>query len=1107
MADVDPLSTQRDLVPDIPAELRRAGFDDVEEIGHGGFGVVYRCAQPTLDRAVAVKVLSTDLDPDNLDRFLREQRAMGRLSGHPHIMNILQVGVLASGRPFIVMPYHAKDSLEVLIRRHGPLDWCETLSIGVKLAGALEAAHQAGTLHRDVKPGNIVLTDFGEPQLTDFGIARIAGGFETATGVITGSPAFTAPEVLEGASPTPASDVYSLGATLFCAVTGHAAFERRTGEQVVAQFLRITSQPIPDLRAQGLPTDMAAIIERAMARDPADRPPTAAEFGEELRAVQRSNGVTVDEMPRPVALGVERRKSPVADPVHRDSGGTPTPPTPATKYRPPVTTRSLVARSRLTDVLRAGGGRRLILIHAPSGFGKSTLAAQWRDELTSEGVAVAWLTVDDDDNNEVWFLAHLLEAVRRVRPALAESLGQVLEDHGDDASRYVLTSLIEEIHDKDDRIAMVIDDWHRVSDSQASASLGFLLDNGCHHLQVIVTSWSRAGLPLSRLRIRDELVEIDSGALRFDTEEAASLLNDVGGLQLSRGDVEALTTSTDGWAAALQLAALSLRGGSDASSLLRRLSGASDVIREFLGENVLDTLEPELREFLLVTSITERTCGGLASVLAGVTNGQAMLEQVEQRGLFLQRIDDDPNWFRFHQMFAEFLRRRLERDGPDRVAQIHRTASAWFAEKGYLNEAVDHALAAGDFARAVDLVEQDETNLLEQSKMTTLLGIVKKLPPALVVSRARLQLVIAWANILLQRSVPAAGALNRFEAALGRADLSDATQSDLRAEADVVRAVAEIFDDRVERVDDLVAEAMSRADKLHPRVPGVAGNVAAFAAIYRFDFDAAHRLLDWAAPYQELMGPFATVYGRCWGGMAARYQLDIPAALKNFREAFEIATGVGPHSHAARLAGSLLGELLYETGDLAGATRLLDESYLLGSDGGGVDCLAARYVIGARIKAVQGDRDSAVDRLTAGAKAADHLGLPRLAARINNERIRLGIELPQAVAAGLRTPRSIPRDNGIATLTAELDEDSAVRLLSASDSADEREQACRRAAELAVSINGERRPLAALQAQLLLVATLTAAGRATDAQNELAPVTAKCADLGLSRLLVDAGLA
>ncbi len=182
-------------------------------------------------------------------------------------------------------------------------------------------------------------------------------------------------------------------------------------------------------------------------------------------------------------------------------------------------TGSLVTRSRLTDILRAGGRRRLILIHAPSGFGKSTLAAQWREELSRDGAAVAWLTIDNDDNNEVWFLSHLLESIRRVRPTLAESLGHVLEEHGDDAGRYVLTSLIDEIHENDDRIAVVIDDWHRVSDSRTQAALGFLLDNGCHHLQLIVTSWSRAGLPVGRLRIGDELAEIDSAALRFDTDE------------------------------------------------------------------------------------------------------------------------------------------------------------------------------------------------------------------------------------------------------------------------------------------------------------------------------------------------------------------------------------------------------------------------------------------------------------------------------------------------------------------------------------------------------------------------------------------------------------
>jgi serine/threonine-protein kinase PknK len=816
--------------------------------------------------------------------------------------------------------------------------------------------------------------------------------------------------------------------------------------------------------------------------------------------------VAVDEMARPVDLSVERQTSPVVpSTVRRDTVATPTPPTPATKYRPPVPTRSLVSRDRLIDLFRAGGRRRVLLIHAPSGYGKSTLAAQWREELVRDGVAVAWLTIDDDDNNVVWFLAHLLESLRRVRPALAASLGQVLEEHGDNAGRYVLTTLIDDIHEKDDRIALVIDDWHRVSDPATTAALGFLLEHGCHHMQIIVTSWSRAGLPVSRLRIQDELVEIDCESMRFNDREARSFLKDVAGLQLSGSDVDALTASTDGWAAALQLAALSLRSGGDASSLIGRLSGASDVVGEFLAENVVDTLEPELREFLLATSITERTCGELASALAGVTRGQAMLEDVERRGLFLQHVDDAPGWYRYHQMFTEFLRGRLCHDRPEQFEQLHRIASAWFADHGYLNEAVDHALTY-DPIRAVDLVEQDETNLLEQSKMTTLLGIVNKLPPQIVASRVRLQLTIAWANLLLQRQGPMQAAVNRFQAGMTNTDLEETTRADLKTEADVLQAVAETHADRTENVEGLVAEAMSRPDTLHPQVPGVAGNIAAFAAIYRFDFDTAHRLLDWASPYNEMMGPFSAVYGRCYGGIADRYRLDIPAALTNFREAVEIAGSVGPHSQAARLAGALLGQLLYETGDLAEATRLLDESYQFGSEGGGVDYLSARFVIGARIRALHGDRSAAIERLDAGMDVAQRLRLPRLAAAVNNERIRLGIQIAPVVAARLRSTRTIPHNDGIATLTAELDEDSAVRLLAASDSPDDQGQACRRAADLATGIDGRRRPLAALQAELLLIETLTATGRAAEARAGAMHVSARCAEARLPRLLVDAGL-
>lgn len=295
MGDIDPLKTQRAVIPAVTAELAVAGFTDAEELGRGGFGVVYRCTQAGLDRTVAIKVVTAVREEGNLQRFVREQRAMGRLTGHPNIVGVLQVGTIASGLPYLVMPYYPQGSIDARIRQHGPLSVQETVRLGVKLAGALEAAHRLGILHRDVKPANILISDYGEPALTDFGIARIPDEFQTSTGTVTGSPAFTAPEVLAGEAPTPVADVYGLGATLFAALTGHAAFERRSGEQVVAQFLRVTTQPVPDLREQGIDEDVSAVIEHAMAR-PGEQRSSAAAVGEQLQHLQAARGWPVDEM-------------------------------------------------------------------------------------------------------------------------------------------------------------------------------------------------------------------------------------------------------------------------------------------------------------------------------------------------------------------------------------------------------------------------------------------------------------------------------------------------------------------------------------------------------------------------------------------------------------------------------------------------------------------------------------------------------------------------------------------------------------------------------------------------------------------------------------------
>lgn len=1118
MTENDPLATRAAPVltaneADTVRALTAAGFTDPEEIGRGGFGVVYRCRQESLDRTVAVKVLSTTFDPDDLDRFLREQRAMGRLSGHPHIVTVLQAGTGDTGLPYLVMHYHPHDSLDARIRRHGPLEWPEAIGIGIKVAGALETAHRNDVLHRDVKPGNILITEYGEPQLTDFGIARVGGGFRTSSGAITGSPAFTAPEILRGDTPAAAADVYGLAATLFCTITGHAAYERREGEKVVAQFLRITSEPIPDLRGGGLPDSLCEVLERAMSTDPAARPRSAMEFGEELRQLERSFGLPVDDMALPEdAPRRSAHESLSSTASTTASGGLPStsftsPSTsPATRFRPPAANRPLIDRSRLIDLLRAGQRRRLTAIHAPTGFGKSTLAAQWRDVLADDGVEVAWLAVDSDDNNVLWFLTHLVEAVKQVRPQLGRQLAQILESRGDDAERYVLSTLIDDLHRAGVHMTLMIDDWHRVTSSETIAALDFLLERGCHHLQIVVTSRTQAGLPLSRMRMRDELVELDSSILRFDMDESDSFLREIGGLHLDREDVQDLNKSTEGWAAALQLASLSLRDSEDPTGMIGNITGRHHAIGEFLADNVLSTLEPEVYEFLLSTSITVSISGSLAATLTGNPRAQAMLEEIEQRDLFLRHIDDERVWFRYHHLFVDFLRRGLERDHPEVISDLHRKAAAWFERHHMLSEAVDHALSAGDEPHAVDIVAADGMYLMEHSRMATLLVLMAKLPPHAVATSARLQLVSAWALVTLNRQAEAEKALDAARSLVGHSDLAEDEIEAMLIEADVIDGAMAIYADRIVGVHRLVAPALDAADRLSPWVVSAAANVATFADIYRFEFDSARARQSWAEQFHaRTRGAFTAVYGQCLSGIAASELLDIHDAESHFRKALKLARrNGGIHSHAARLAAALLGELLYESGRITEAETLLDESQKLGMQGGVPDFMIARFVIGARLKMLRGRRDEATTLLNDGLRAATDFGLPRLRARVENERARLGLPVIS------RHPRSMPESvepdpDGVVEVIEQVEDATAIRLLYSSGDPDSIAQAVEwaRLWHRRTAINGRRR--AHLQAARLLTACLHAEGSFEEAEQILAPAVEICGDRGMLRYLVDGG--
>ncbi|WP_083884153.1 protein kinase domain-containing protein [Nocardia higoensis] len=409
--------------------LNAAGFEDPVEIGRGGFGVVYRCRQPDLDRTVAVKVL-TAFDGQNTARFLREERAMGRLTGHPNIVDILQIGSTGDGHPFIVMPYYALGSLADRLRTSGPFGHEDTVRIGVKIAGALAAAHRMNILHRDVKPANILLSEYGEPALTDFGIAHLPGGFETAAGLVTGSPAYTAPEILSGAHATAASDIYGLGATLLATLTGHAAFERRSGEKVVAHFVRVVSEPTPDLGELGVAEDVAAVIDRAMSPDPADRP-SAVELADELRACQARHGFAVDYPSIPAEGEEPRRRSAVSPaPTHRAA---------ARNNNLPAELTSFVGRRQeLSDAKNVITSTRLLTLTGMSGVGKTRLALRIMAGVQRKFRDGVWL-VELADLHDPSLLVPTIMTALGIRELTSQPAGQALDDFLD--SRQILVAL------------------------------------------------------------------------------------------------------------------------------------------------------------------------------------------------------------------------------------------------------------------------------------------------------------------------------------------------------------------------------------------------------------------------------------------------------------------------------------------------------------------------------------------------------------------------------------------------------------------------------------------------------------------------------------------
>lgn len=436
----------------------------------------------------------------------------------------------------------------------------------------------------------------------------------------------------------------------------------------------------------------------------------------------------------------------------------------ATKLAVPPPRTGRVARPRLLQQLHTFRDQELVLVCAPAGFGKSTLLGDW---VRSDGRHAAWLSLDEGDNDPVRFWRHVAAALGAASPGLARRLSVLAGEAGPTSVLPAVTALVNDLAEARQDVLLVLDDYHLIQAQDVHRSVAFLLNHLPASLRLALASRSDPPLPLARLRARGQLAELRAGDLRFTPREAGELLAAAAGADLPEAVVTALGEHTEGWAAGLQLAALSLRGRTDVGRFVAGFSGSNRYVLDYLTEEVLDGLPRELTTFLLESSVLDRLSGPLCDAVLGRNDSQELLESVERANLFLLPLDGERRWWRYHRLFADLLRARLPRTAPDRVPLLHRAAAAWHERHGLPDDAIRHALAGGDADGAARIIEEHlEEQLWRRNEGATLARWLTALPPEALRRRPRLVFGQAILGVL-------SGRFDDVESLLGMVEQAD----------------------------------------------------------------------------------------------------------------------------------------------------------------------------------------------------------------------------------------------------------------------------------------------------------------------------------------------
>jgi LuxR family transcriptional regulator, maltose regulon positive regulatory protein len=679
-------------------------------------------------------------------------------------------------------------------------------------------------------------------------------------------------------------------------------------------------------------------------------------------------------------------------------------PTPllATKLYIPPPRPNVVRRHRLIARLNEGLHRKLTLISAPAGFGKTTLLASWLAE--SEKVKgkrqndvddrllpftfsllpfeVAWLSLDEGDNDPTRFLAYLVAALQTIAPTIGAGVVGVLQSPQPPPIEAILTALLNDIITLPDHVVLVLDDYHVIDAQPVDQALTFLLEHLPPQLHLVIATREDPQLPLARFRARGQLTELRAADLRFTSDEAAGFLTQMMGLTLAAEDIAALETRTEGWIAGLQLAALSMQGQQDATSFIRSFTGSHHFVLDYLVEEVLHQQSESIQTFLLRTSILDRMCGPLCDAVIGIENenlkiektrvktqhsqfsilnSQLLLQELERANLFIVPLDNERRWYRYHHLFADLLRQRLQQstvgDAGSGVAELHIRASVWYEDNGLEIEAFHHAAAANDIDHAARLVEGKGMPLFFRGMVAPVLNWLASLPTTVLDARPALWVMYASVLLFASQLTGVEQKLQAAEAALQDVDLDDKTR-DLVGHIAAIRATLAVVQNDAETI---ITQSRRALEYLHHNnLPVRTATTWTLGVAYQLQGDraAASRAYTEAIAISQMIGHnIITIMATIGLGNIHEAENQLYLATQSYRRVLQLAGD--PPLPVACEAHLGLARICYEWNDLDAAQQHGQQSVQLARQIENTDRFVASEVFLARLKLAQGDVTSA----------------------------------------------------------------------------------------------------------------------------------------------------